>query len=414
MKIQLPDNVQNIIKELNDHGYAAYAVGGCVRDVLIGRIPGDWDITTSAKPAEIKQIFKRTVDTGIEHGTVTVLIKDGAYEVTTFRVDGEYKDARHPESVVFVPDLKEDLLRRDFTINAMAYNDSEGLIDLYGGIDDLKKGLIKCVGVPCERFKEDALRMLRAVRFSAQLRFEIEEDTLKAMSKLHENLSFVSEERIQTELVKLIMSDAPERWEQARSTFLADMIVPELKLNDELWDQTYAITRALKKERTLRLSAFLHELGSEEAGRVLKRLKFDNAAIHDVTAILALKEEELPSNETELRFLLNRAGDDIFVKSLEFKKAYYSVKNRQEAFLLIESNRKMFAQIRKRGDCTQIKDLAVNGEDLKTAGFKTGPGIGTALKQILEEVLKDPSKNDREYIIEKIIPGLVGLNMEGC
>ena len=204
--IRLPEDVKTIISALEKAGYEAYAVGGCIRDSILGRTPGDWDITTSAKPRKIKDTFRRTIDTGIEHGTVTVLLGDHSYEVTTYRVDGDYKDLRHPAAVTFTASLKEDLKRRDFTINAMAYNDSAGLIDLYGGMEDLKGQLVRCVGDPDDRFNEDALRILRAVRFAAQLDFDIEEATRAAVARHASNLSAVSKERILTELSKLICS----------------------------------------------------------------------------------------------------------------------------------------------------------------------------------------------------------------
>ena len=211
MKIQLPEKVNTIIQTLQEHGYEAYAVGGCVRDSILARRPEDWDITTSAKPEEIKKLFRRTVDTGIEHGTVTVLIGKDSFEVTTYRIDGVYEDSRHPKEVIFTNQLEEDLRRRDFTINAMAYNDEVRLVDAFGGMKDLNHHLIRCVGNAEERFSEDALRILRAVRFSAQLDFPIEEQTAEAVKKLTPSLKNISAERIQVELVKLLTSNHPEK-----------------------------------------------------------------------------------------------------------------------------------------------------------------------------------------------------------
>ncbi len=221
MDIRIPAPAAEIIDKLNSHGYEAYIVGGCVRDMLLGREPGDWDITTSALPRQVKQVFKRTVDTGIQHGTVTVLIGKAGYEVTTYRVDGEYLDGRHPDTVSFTPDLREDLRRRDFTINAMAYNSMKGIIDEFGGQEDLRAGIIRCVGNPMDRFSEDALRILRAIRFSAQLGFEIEEKTWEAICASAPSLARVSKERIQVELTKLLLSGHPEHmalvWESGIS-----------------------------------------------------------------------------------------------------------------------------------------------------------------------------------------------------
>ena len=210
MKMNIPEPARKIIDRLNEHGYEAYVVGGCVRDMILKREPGDWDITTSALPEQVKALFRRTVDTGIQHGTVTVMIEKEGFEVTTYRVDGEYHDGRHPEKVTFTRSLEEDLKRRDFTINAMAYHPEHGLVDLFGGMEDIDKKIIRCVGNPVERFTEDALRMLRAVRFSAQLGFEVEENTKAALSRMSGNLEHVSAERIQTELVKLLVSTHPD------------------------------------------------------------------------------------------------------------------------------------------------------------------------------------------------------------
>ena len=206
-KISLPAKVARILNTLGEHGYEAYAVGGCVRDSLLGRTPQDWDITTSARPEQVKALFRHTIDTGIQHGTVTVMLDHEGFEVTTYRIDGEYEDARHPKEVAFTANLLEDLKRRDFTINAMAYNEVTGLVDAFDGIGDLERGVIRCVGNAMERFSEDALRMLRAVRFAAQLGFSIEQETQEAIAGLAGNIKKVSAERIQVELVKLLTSN---------------------------------------------------------------------------------------------------------------------------------------------------------------------------------------------------------------
>jgi tRNA nucleotidyltransferase/poly(A) polymerase len=238
MKIQLPEKVNRIITTLQKHGFEAYAVGGCVRDSFLGRVPGDWDITTSAAPEETKSLFARTFDTGIEHGTITVLLNGEGFEVTTYRIDGKYEDNRHPSKVQFTRSLSEDLLRRDFTINAMAYNEQDGLVDLFHGMEDLKKGVIRCVGNAEARFSEDALRILRAIRFSAQLGFEIEKETRQAIRKLAPNLSYISAERIQTELVKLLISDHPEKIQDAYELGITKVILPEFDAMMETTQET--------------------------------------------------------------------------------------------------------------------------------------------------------------------------------
>ena len=210
MTIEMPEKVKYIIKTIQAAGFDAYAVGGCVRDSLLGRTPNDWDITTLATPMQVKKLFPRTVDTGIQHGTVTVLLEKEGFEVTTYRIDGDYEDGRHPKEVSFTANLTEDLKRRDFTINAMAYNETSGLVDVFDGVKDLEKGIIRCVGNPKERFTEDALRMLRAIRFSAQLGYEIEENTKAAIKELAPTLHRISAERIQAEMIKLMVSPHPD------------------------------------------------------------------------------------------------------------------------------------------------------------------------------------------------------------
>lgn len=228
MQIQIPRKAENILKQLEAAGYEAYVVGGCVRDAILGRVPGDWDITTSARPEEIKKVFRYTVDTGIQHGTVTVLIEGEPFEVTTYRIDGEYEDARHPKEVAFTASLQEDLRRRDFTINAMAYHPDRGLVDLYGGIRDLQEHQIRCVGCAEERFGEDALRILRALRFASQLDFDIEEETRAAIRKLAGNLAKISAERIQKELTLLLLGKRSGRIRDAYTSGVTAVVLPEL------------------------------------------------------------------------------------------------------------------------------------------------------------------------------------------
>jgi len=223
----MPQNVVDIIERLENAGYEAFAVGGCVRDAALGRIPHDWDITTSALPEEVKALFRRTIDTGIKHGTVTIMIQNEGYEVTTYRIDGKYQDHRRPDSVNFTRSLEEDLKRRDFTINAMAYSESKGLVDLFGGISDLHAHIIRCVGKADDRFNEDALRILRAVRFAAQLGFVIDKETQDAARHHAEDLSAVSAERVEAELTKILLSEHPEEIDEAYSLGITKIILPE-------------------------------------------------------------------------------------------------------------------------------------------------------------------------------------------
>ena len=224
LRIEMPEGAEEIISRLKGRGYEAFAVGGCVRDSIMGRTPEDWDITTSALPVQVKEVFRRTIDTGIQHGTVTVMKGGIGYEVTTYRIDGEYRDGRHPSSVSFTSNLREDLRRRDFTINAMAYSHETGLVDAFGGLEDMKAGRIRCVGDPVERFTDHPLRILPAIRFSPQLDFSIEDKTLKAITTMAPNLAKVSRERVQTELTKLLLSPHPEKIRQVYDTGISPYV----------------------------------------------------------------------------------------------------------------------------------------------------------------------------------------------
>lgn len=319
IRIELPEAVRNIINTLQSAGYEAWAVGGCVRDSILGRVPDDWDITTSARPEQVKAIFKKTVDTGIQHGTVTVLWNRAGYEVTTYRIDGEYEDSRHPKEVQFTASLREDLRRRDFTINAMAYNEEAGLVDIFGGIEDIRAKKIRCVGDPMERFSEDALRMMRAVRFSAQLGYEIEEETEAAICRLSPTLQKISAERIRTELVKLLISPHPELLEACWRTGMTAVFLPEFDRMMEtsqnnphhcynVGEHTIRAMKASAPEKTLRLALLFHDMGKPEtkttdgegidhfrghevkssdmARTVMRRLKFDNNTIDRVVRLV--------------------------------------------------------------------------------------------------------------------------------
>lgn len=272
MQIRLPQKVEDIIEKIQAAGYEAYAVGGCVRDTVLGREPDDWDITTSAEPEEVKKLFERTIDTGIQHGTVTVMLGREGFEVTTYRIDGKYEDSRHPKDVTFTANLKEDLRRRDFTINAMAYNEKDGLVDLYGGIQDIEKGLIRCVGDAGERFTEDALRMMRAVRFSAQLGYAIEENTKAAVKELAPMIRKISAERIQAELVKLMVSDHPDYIRTAYETGITAQIFPEfdlcMKTEQNNPHHCYSVGEHIlhtlayvDADKVLRLGMLFHDIG---------------------------------------------------------------------------------------------------------------------------------------------------------
>ena len=438
MKINLPSDVKAIIQTLNAAGHEAYVVGGCVRDTMLGRTPGDWDITTSAHPDEIKRIFRRTVDTGIEHGTVTVLMSGGAYEVTTYRVDGTYSDGRHPDAVTFTPSLTEDLKRRDFTINAMAYHPQQGIVDLFNGAADLKRGLIRAVGEPQQRFGEDALRMLRAVRFSAQLGFEIEESTASAIRAMAPRLEVVSAERIRTELDKLLVSPHPEKIRDAYELGLTAVFLPEFDRMMETPQNTvhhcftvgeHAIRtmELIRPDRTLRLTMLLHDIakpvcrttdsdgqdhfkghpaaGKEMADGILRRLKYDNDTRKRVLRLIAWHDTRPPLQEKAVRRMIRNAGIDLFPDLFEVKTAdtlAQSAWKREKKLEAIAFYRSTYDKIIAEGQCVRVKDLAVNGTDLIAAGILEGPRIGAALHEMLELVTEEPERNNRAYLLNYI------------
>ncbi len=392
-KIRLPERVSYIIERLEEAGYEAYAVGGCVRDSMLGREPQDWDITTSALPGETKAIFSRTIDTGIKHGTVTAMFGKEGYEITTYRIDGKYTDSRHPDSVEFTRSLEEDLKRRDFTINAMACNSRE-LVDMFGGAEDLGNKLIRCVGVPEERFGEDALRILRAVRFSAQLGFDIDPATTDAAAKLAPMLSNISAERIHSELHKLLMSDHPDRLKLINELGIDHVILPELmpvaalgKL-DELVDQLAAAPAV----PAVKWAVLLLFTGS--ASEIMHRLKFDNQTIYTVKALLHFRDVPVTELTPEgMRRLMCDAGTELMEPLFDFIRA-------TSPGIVLTGAVSLFERILEAGDCTQIKNLAVNGRDLMDAGIPAGKAVGETLDFLLDKVLADPSLNTKEQLLK--------------
>ena len=438
MKDMLPDipgNVLKIINLLENAGFEAFIVGGCVRDAVLGRVPNDWDITTNAAPSEVKKIFRRTFDTGIAHGTVTVLMGDEHYEVTTYRVDGVYADHRHPDSVTFTSSLEEDLKRRDFTINAMAYNPGRGLVDLFGGSDDIACKRICCVGNPRERFDEDALRILRAFRFSAQLDFDIDGETLKATSEKASDLKYVSAERICTELLKLIMSDHPEKLDDAYKAGVTKYFLPEYdamalttQVNPHHYDtvakHTINAMKGTPPDRILRLTMLLHDSGkpavskfdesgvqhfrnhgavsAEIAKNVMHRLRLDNDTIKKVCTLIRYHDWHIQPDEANVRKLISEIGPEmfeLFVKVQYADVSSHSGYRKEEKLQRIVDEKNIYDKVMERGDCVSLKDLQLTGEDIKKLGLKPGPRIGAILEAAFDEVLKDPSKNDHEYLV---------------
>ena len=442
MKIALPRKVLMIINNLQLHGYEAFAVGGCVRDSILARRPEDWDITTSAKPEEIKKLFRKTVDTGIEHGTVTVLLGKDSFEVTTYRIDGAYEDSRHPKEVKFTNRLEEDLRRRDFTINAMAYNDEVRLVDVFGGMQDLNHHRIRCVGDPEERFSEDALRILRAVRFSAQLNFPIEPNTARAVKKLAPTLKKISAERIRTELVKLLVSPHPERIQDAFELGITRVILPEWDAmvgveqhtphhKYDVAEHTIRALKNVKRDKILRLTMLFHDMGkpamkttdekgqdhfkghalvSEEIARkILRRLKFDNDTVKTVTRLVCYHDYRIEATPQNVRRAMNRIGVELFPYYLAVRmadvKAQSPYRKREKIENIVEM-RRLYQEALLKDQCVTLRQLAVSGKDLMQLGMKPGRELGSMLSERREYVIDDPERNDRDtlckYVKEKL------------
>ncbi len=434
--IRLPQKVNRIITSLQNAGFEAYAVGGCVRDSILGREPGDWDITTSAMPEETKALFEKTVDTGIEHGTVTVLLEREGFEVTTYRIDGKYEDSRHPKEVTFTRSLKEDLLRRDFTINAMAYNEKNGLVDIFGGLRDLKERKIRCVGDAKARFSEDALRILRGIRFAAQLGFSIDEETKAGMEKLAPTLKNISAERIQTELVKMLISRRPELIREAYELGITARFLPEFDRLMETAQETphhmytvgehtiHAIGN-VRPDKVLRLTMLLHDMGKPAyktvdedgrahfkkhaleseviAGRILRRLKFDNDTIHKVTRLVRYHDYRMPSTAKDVRRAMNKIGEDIFSYYMEVRRGdvlAQSMYQREEKIQNLDEIERLYQEIIEKGQCVSLKELSVTGRDLIEAGMAPGKEIGVKLNELLLLVIEEPELNTKEKLLE--------------
>jgi len=398
MHITLPTKVKQIISKLEKADFEAYAVGGCVRDSILGRSPEDWDITTSAKPEEVKKLFSTTIDTGLQHGTVTVVIEKEGFEVTTFRLDGDYTDGRHPDRVAFTSSLTEDLRRRDFTINAMAYSEKRGLIDEFDGERDLEDGIIRAVGDACERFSEDALRMLRAIRFAGQLNFKIADETFDAIKELSPNIAKVSVERIAKELEKLLLSGNPEYIALVYETGIFSVIAPEVAMlfeNGEISASIKALSRASFPEKKelyqIRLAIFLEGLGADKAANLLKRLKLDNDTINTVKKLLGLSLREVENNETDMRRTVKEAGHKMMPLLLEMRRAKG-----------LKDNKDLYQTVIDNGYCTSISELNINGKDLMDAGIPKGALIGSTLERLLELVIEKPELNTRESLLLEV------------
>ena len=448
-KVMLPKNVKYIIDKLVTHGFEAYAVGGCIRDSILERVPEDWDITTSAKPEEMKALFKRTIDTGLQHGTVTILQGGGSYEVTTYRIDGEYEDHRHPSEVTYTLSLIEDLKRRDFTINAMAYNETIGIVDYFGGMEDIQKGVIRCVGEARQRFSEDALRILRAVRFSAQLGFEIEEQTWQAIEEVAGNLKDISAERIQVELVKLLLSNNPDYLRTAWEAGITKVVLPEFDKIMEteqnnphhcynVGEHTLEALKVTENNKVIRLAVLFHDIGKPETkstdiddkthfyqhaevgqkltNKIMRRLKFDNDTRTKVVQLVKYHDRHPNVTAKGVRRLINHIGVDSYPLLLQVQRADIMAQSnykRAEKLQTLMQISNIYEQILADKNCLMLKDLAITGKDLLAEGVHQGKEVGQILHQLLQAVLDDPSHNNKEYLIEYARELLYNNSQEG-
>ena len=436
MQILLPYEVRIILNKLQEGGYAAYAVGGCVRDSLLGRSPMDWDITTAAKPEVIKQVFEKTIDTGIAHGTITVRMNHQSFEVTTYRVDGEYEDNRHPKHVTFADSICDDLARRDFTVNAMAYNEANGLVDPFGGQKDLNDRVIRCVGEANLRFLEDALRILRAARFCAQLDFDVMPEVQQAMCRQAERLNSVSAERIREELTKTILAGHADKG--IRPLFdsgVLDVILPELSrcfrttqnIKYHLYDvgtHTMHVLMNTPQKTGLRYAALFHDLGKPAkktidpdgtthfkghaevsvmlALEIMHRLKFDNKTIDCVRRLVQYHDREIVPEKKPVKRAVLDVGEDIFLDLLDLKRADALGQNlvyTRPRLALYDEIEQIYHRCREEQEAFCLRDLAVNGRDLTALGFQ-GKEIGALLNNLLEYVLERPEENKKENLLQ--------------
>lgn len=437
MQIQCPDYVLTAIKLLESSGYEAYAVGGCVRDSVMGKSPNDWDMTTSALPEQCFEVFKnyKIIPTGIKHGTVTVMIDTHSIEITTMRIDGNYKDNRRPESVEFTDRIAEDLSRRDFTVNAMAYNPERGITDEFGGKNDIKDKIIRCVGNPDNRFKEDALRILRALRFASVLGFDIEKNTSESIIKNKHLLHNIASERIRTELIKLLTGQNAEKILTDYCDVIFE-IIPELKplygFNQrteyhiyDIWSHTVKAVAAIENEPELKVVALLHDIGkpekftvdengtghfkghpaisAEKSRVILKRLRFPNKSVDKICKIISLHDLRPDGSEKQLKRWCGRYSAEIMLDTFKMMKAHSAAQNPvfyNDRMKLYNKCEKITEKIISEKACISIADLKVNGRDISSLGAK-GKEIGNALSFLLDCVIDGKICNEREELLNK-------------
>lgn len=437
-KIDMPPNANVIIHALQDAGYKAYIVGGCVRDSVINRFPHDWDICTSARPKQILEVFKgyRVIETGLQHGTVTVVIDGEQYECTSFRIDGVYSDNRRPDSVTFIDDLTEDLRRRDFTINAMAYNDEEGLIDPFDGMGDIKRGIIRCVGNAADRFNEDALRILRAIRFAAQLDFAIEKNTSFELCRQKKSLTNVSAERIASEFNKIVISDRFAGM-LIQCLYIFEQFIPELEdmynfpqnnphhIYDVLIHTFYTVI-SCQNDLILRLAALFHDIGkphsyqdeadgirhfvghnivgADMTDKIMRRLKYDNNARNAVVQLVLYHDSSFIAKPSAVKRWLNKVGEIQLKRLIDLRRADIrgqKIPYDKEKMRKIDDFADVLNQVLEEQQCFSLKDLAINGDDLIALGFVPGKKLGEVLTGLLNSVTDDALPNDKETLLKE-------------
>ena len=398
MIIRMDEGAAELLDTLHRAGYAAYVVGGCVRDSLLGLTPHDWDLCTSALPQQGMELFgeEKCIPTGLQHGTVTVKQGGGLYEITTFRTEGAYTDGRHPDEVHFVPDVREDLARRDFTINAMAYNEKEGLIDPFGGQADLQSGILRAVGVPRQRFTEDALRILRLYRFAARFGFAIDPPTAQAAQELCAHLDCVSVERIEEELAKLLSAPAPAAYldEKIFGVVLPELSPEALAAAKPVVDACPAGEQALP----VRLAALLLSLGEDGTRRTLRRLRCSNACIEE-TAVLV--REVVSGVPVSLNIYARRLLGKYNLCTVQRLAALGTALQPEHAadFAALSE---LAEQLDADGVCCRVSQLAVNGRDLMAAGVPAGPGIRKVLEALLDGVIREEYPNERQALLAAV------------
>ena len=439
MKLNLPNDVKVIIKKLNNKGYEAFAVGGCVRDLILGKTPNDWDICTSAKPLEIKSCFSEynMFDAGMKHGTISVVINDVIYEITTYRIDGEYKDNRRPESVTFTDDIINDLARRDFTVNAMAYNEQQGLIDPFGGQIDLKKNILRCVGNPDKRFNEDGLRIIRALRFAAVYNLEIENDTSKSIIKNADLLNNIAVERISVEFNKLLCGDSVEnildKYRDVIAVFIPE-IIPTFDFNQnnkhhsrDIWHHTTYSVKAVENDVILRMTMLLHDLGKPKActkdadgtchfkghqalstniaSVILHRLKYPNDFISQCLTLIKYHDVRFNGTKKHIKRIMSKIGQENLELLLKVQRADMLAQSdymRKEKTESINLSLKLFNEIVIENECFSLKQLEVNGKDLITLGINSGKQIGEFLNLLLDDVIEEKLDNKKSILLDKV------------